>query len=234
MKLMFMQTSLALALVGSAAVAGPVQDFETALRASYGDYRAALFATNSGDAGKSTKALDAFAASWAGLSATYGTTPPPQYDGDAGWAATLAAVQADIDAARADVAAGELPKAHEALEAVRFEVGGLHERNGIAGFSDRMNAYHAEMELVLALDLANTDAVTLAEHAGVMNYLAAEVVRLPAPEAAGNADYDKLQAGFVASVKAYDDAVRAGDAAAIKAAVAGLKVPYSKFFLFFG
>ena len=113
---------------------------------------------------------------------------------------------------------------------MRETFGDLYERNGIAGFSDRMNAYHAEMETVLALDLATT----LAEHAGVLGYLAAEITRLPAPEAAGNADYAALQAGFIASVTAFDAAVRAGDAAAVQASVGGLKVPYSKFFLMFG
>lgn len=143
-------------------------------------------------------------------------------------------MQAQIDAANADIDAGALPKAHEALEGVRGQIGSLHERNDIVSFSDRMNAYHAAMEAVLGLDLAATDAVTLAEHAGVMGYLAAEIVRLPALEAAGNADYAKLQDAFIASVTAFDVAVRAGDAAAVKAAMDGLKVPYSKFFLMFG
>lgn len=226
--------ALALALSAGSAFAGPMQDFETALRASYGDYRMALFATNSGDAAKSAKAVAAFAQSWASLTASYATTPPPQYQTDAGWEATLGAVQLSIDAARTDVAGGALPKAHEALEAVRAEIGGLHERNGLSGFSDRMNAYHAEMEKVLTLDLAAADPVTLAEHAGVLNYLATELVRLPPAEAAQNADYATLQAGLLASVKAYDDAVRSGDAAAIKAAVGGLKPAYAKYFVMFG
>lgn len=234
MKRLLSLSALALSLSSTIAFAGPVQDFETALRGSYGNYRMALFATNSGDAAKSAKAMAGFADSWAALTASYGTTPPPQYETDAGFAATFAAVQAQIDAAKADIDAGALPKAHEALEGVRGQIGALHERNNIVSFSDRMNAYHAAMEEVLGLDLAAADAATLAEHAGVMGYLAAEIVRLPAPEAADNADYAKLQEAFTASVMAFDAAVKAGDAAAIKAAVAGLKVPYSKFFLMFG
>jgi hypothetical protein len=229
-----MMAVFALVLAGGGALAGPVQDFEAALRASYGDYRTALFVTNSGDAAKSSKAIAALEQSWSGLSATYESAPPPQYETDGGWAQTIGAVQAIIDAAKADVAAGDLAKAHADLEGIRAEIGELHERNGLSTFSDRMNAYHAAMENVLGLDLAATDAVTLAEQAGVLTYLAAELVRLPAPEAAGNAEYRKLQEAFVASVKAYQDAVHSQDAAAIKAAVGGLKVPYSKFFLKFG
>ena len=234
MKSMFSLSALALILGSTIAAAGPVQDFETALRGSYGSYRMALFATNSGDAAKSGKAMTGFADSWAQLPATYGTAPPPQYATDAAYAETFTAVQAQIDAASAAITAGALPKAHEALEAVRAQIGGLHERNGIVTFSDRMNAYHAAMEAVIGLDLAATDAVTLAEHAGVLGYLADEILRLPAPEAAGNADYAKLQDAFMASVKGFVGAVKAGDAAAIQSAVGGLKVPYSKFFLMFG
>ena len=40
---------LGLVLSGVAAAAGSVASFEAALRAAYGDYRAALFQTNSGN-----------------------------------------------------------------------------------------------------------------------------------------------------------------------------------------
>jgi hypothetical protein len=233
-KSMLALTSLCCAFVFTAAHAGPVQEFETQLRGSYGSYRVALFATNSGDAAKSAQALDGFGKSWSGVVAGYAEAPPPQYEADAKWAQTMTAVQATIEAARSQIAAGDLPAAHLTLEAVRSEFGDLHARNGLSGFSDRMNDYHAEMEEILALDLAATDAVTLAQHAGILGYLAAKIEHQPAPEAAGNAEYDSLQQPFLDSVKAFDTAVRSGDAAAIATAAAGLKVPYSKFFLKFG
>lgn len=234
MKPLFPIIVLGFSLALGAANAGPMQDFETQLRASYGSYRTALFATNSGDAAKSAKALDGFGQSWGAIVASFATTPPPQYEADPEWTATLADIQAKIDTARSQIAAQDLPAAHLTLEAVRDGFGAMHDRNGLSSFSDRMNAYHAEMEHVLALDLAATDAVTLAKHAGVLGYLADKIVQHPAPESAGNADYDALQAPFLASVQAFDAAVKSGDAAAISAAVGGLKVPYSKFFLKFG
>jgi hypothetical protein len=234
MKLMRPLAALCFASVLTAAHAGPVQDFENQLRGSYASYRAALFATNSGDAAKSAKALDGFGQSWSGIAGSYAKAPPPQYAMDDRWSATMEAVQAKIDAARSEIAAGDLPAAHLTLEDVRAEFGGLHERNGMSGFSDRMNDYHAEMEDILALDLAATDALTLAEHAGILSYLATRIEHRPAPEAVGNADYDKLQQPFLASVKAFETAVKSGDPAAISAAAGGLKGPYSKFFLMFG
>ncbi len=234
MKITFPLATFGFAIALTAAQAGPVQDFESILRQSYGSYRTALFATNSGDAAKSAKALDGFAQSWSGIAGTYAKAPPPQYETDPKWAATLSDVQAKIEMAHTQVAAGDLPAAHLTLEAVREEFGALHERNGLNSFSDRMNAYHAQMEEILALDLAKTDPVTLANHAGVLTYLADQIAQRPAPEAADNADYDKLKQPFLASVQAFDAAVKSGDAAAISTAASGLKVPYSKFFLMFG
>ena len=234
MKYLFPLAALGFALALTSANAGPMQDFETQLRASYGNYRTALFATNSGDAAKSAKALDSFGQSWGAIVASFTKTPPPQYVSDPEWAATLGDIQAKIDSARAQIAAKDLPAAHLTLEAVRDGFGAMHDRNGLSSFSDRMNDYHAEMEHVLGLDLANTDAVTLAKHAGILGYLAEKLMRHPAPEASGNAEYDALQTPFLASVQAFDAAVKSGEAAAISAAVGGLKVPYSKFFLKFG
>lgn len=137
------------------AFAGPVQDFETALRGSYGNYRMALFATNSGDAAKSAKAMAGFAESWAAR--PQATAPPRRRS----MKPTLALPQPSlpcrqIDAAKRRSTQAFLPKAHEALECASD--GALHERNNIVSFSDRMNAYHAAMELLLGLDLAATDA----------------------------------------------------------------------------
>lgn len=115
---------------------------------------------------------------------------------------------------------------------------GLHDRAGVQGFSDRMNTYHAEMEQALALtpdQLATPEGLeTAAELAGVLNAAAADIASHPAPEAATDAEYVPLAQTFQATVDAYVTAVRAGDAAAIAKAQAGLKPACSKFFLRFG
>jgi len=221
-------------LIGSAS-AGPVSDFETAMRGAYADYRAALFQTNAGKPDAAVKAVDAFQQKWAALSAA-NTAAPPQYADDPAYAETLAKVASIADTAATEVAAGKLPEAHETLEAIRFAVGGLHERNGIVGFSDRMNAYHAEMEVVLAKDYGGFDAAglgTLREDAAVLAYLAADIAANPPAEASDPA-YKPLLDGMIASVTRLTEAARSGDAAAAKSALGNLKVPYSKLFLKFG
>ena len=233
-------TPLALALLACAGpvFAGPVTDFEAAYGQMYAGYRSALFATNSGSAEKSAAALDGLRKDWDALVATYGQTRPPQYESDPRWSETIADVTGSIAKASEAVAKGDLPESHETLEAVREAFGALHARNGIETFSDRMNAYHAEMERIIGLDLSALDAAgkqTVLEHAAVLAYLAQDVLSAPpATAATGNADYTSLSAAMQASVDALVTAARAGDDAAIKAAVGGLKVPYSKFFLKFG
>ena len=99
-----------------------------------------------------------------------------------------------------------------------------------------MNAYHATMEAVLATDPAKLDAAgleLLAEKTGVLAYWATDIAANPAPEAADPA-YQPLADAFQASVASIVQAVRAGDTAAITAALATLKPAYSKFFVQFG
>ncbi len=227
-------TALAVGLVGSAA-AGPVSDFETALRGAYADYRGALFQTNANKPEAAVKTVDAFRQKWAALAAA-NPTPPPQYADDPAYAATLAKVAAIADDAAGAVAAGKLPEAHQTLEAIRGEIGGLHERNGIVGFSDRMNAYHAKMEEILGRDYGGFDTAglgSLREDTAVLAWLAADIAAHPPAEAADPA-YKPLLAGMNDSVTALGAAARADDPAAAKSALDGLKVPYSKLFLKFG
>lgn len=219
------------------AFAGPVTDFEAAYSKMYAGYRSALFTTNSGNADTSAAALDRLQTQWDALVSTYGQTPPPQYEADPQWPETIAEVSSRLARAAEAVGKGNLPERHETLEHVREAFSALHARNGIETFSDRMNAYHAEMEQILALDLATLDAAakqTVLEHAAVLAYLAHDVLSAPTANAEGDADYATLSGAMQASVDQLLAAARAGDDAAIKAAAGGLKVPYSKFFLKFG
>lgn len=236
MKRFLMGGAFALAAMSSA-TAGPVADFETQYRQMYGIYRIALFKTNAGDAEASTGSMGKFAGALGKLVETWGAAPPPQYADDPEWSATIETVQGLAAKAEGEIAAGNLPEAHETLEGVRDVFGALHIRNGVETFSDRMNAYHAEMEHLLGMDMAALDEGSVGEvreRAAVLSYLAADVLGAPPVEAEGNEEYAKLAAGFEASVKALVEAARTGDLAAVKAAVAGVKKPYAMFFVKFG
>ncbi|WP_212523699.1 hypothetical protein [Actibacterium sp. MT2.3-13A] len=237
MKRIFLVPALAAGLLAPlAAFAGPFADFETQLRGAYASYRAALFQTNAGKPEPAAQALSGFAQKWDGLTADWAASPPPQYADDPAYAGTLAAVAATIDTAAGQTAAGDLPAAHATLEAVREALGGLHLRNGIVGFSDRMNAYHARMEHVLMTDYAAMGEAALGplrEEAAVLTYLVDEIEAHPAPEA-GDPAYAPLVAGLRQSVQALQDAARANDLKAALASVGGLKKPYAQLFVKFG
>lgn len=227
--------ALSAVVLASHAGAGSMADFEKSLREAYGDYRVALFQTNAGDAEKSAKAISSFQMKWQTL-ADPDRAAPPQYADDGHYAETLSAVDQIAGKAAQEVGAGKLTEAHEVLEAIRDEIGGLHERNGIVGYSDRMNAYHAKMEEVLGRDYSGFDAAGLGilrEDAGVLAYLAATVADHPPAEAADPA-YKPLLEAFTASTAALLKAAREGDAQAAKTALGGLKPAYSKLFLKFG
>jgi hypothetical protein len=215
--------------------AGPYADAETALRGAYGHYRIALFATNMGKPEKAAAELAAFDAAWLALQPQLAAAP--QYEGDPALSETFTKVDGLAKAAADAVAAGNMEKAHETLEGIRGEIAGLHDRAGMIGFSDRMNAYHAAMETALALtpdQLASPAGLeAAAEQAGLLAAYAADIAAHPAPEA-NSADYQPLAEAFQISVNAFVDAVRAGDVAALQTAIGGLKPAYSKFFVEFG
>lgn len=222
-------------LMPSYAFAGPMLDSETQLRAAYADYRAALFQSSAGNADATAGALQSLDGKWEALVQQWTALPPPQYAEDGKLVETLTRVDQIIGAAQDEAAKGDLAKVHEALEAIRGEIGDLHGRNGVIGFSDRMNAYHAEMEKVLeaAAEGKGSDLASMRDDAAVLVYLAGDVAAHPAPEAADPA-YAPLVDAMAKSAQALHDAVLAGDAAAMKAAVSGLKPAYAKLFLKFG
>jgi uncharacterized protein YukE len=223
-------------LLPAIAFAGPFQDAEYQLRSVYGEYRVALFQSSAGNAEATAKALQSLNQKWEALSQEWAFAPPPQYADDSLLARTMTSVDTVIDKAADEAARGDLAMAHATLEVIRSEIGDLHGRNGVIGFSDRMNAYHAEMEKVLegATGGESEDAMAaLRDAATVLAYLADDIAAHPAPEAADPA-YEPLVDGLLQSVQALQTAVRSGDAARVKAAITGLKPAYSKLFVKFG
>jgi hypothetical protein len=234
MKKYLVSTSLVLA--GAAAWAGdPVTD---AMQAAYAPYRVALFRTNSNAQVEAQQAIAQAQQAWTKLTQQYGGKPPAPYDRDPAFATSLGEVSKVYEAAAPQVAANQLTAAHETLEKARDIMAEIRRRNQVVVFSDHMNAYHTEMENVL---ISGPEVLMQADGkqefiamVGVLNYLAKRL-RSEAPDSyAKNED-------FVESVKAVEKSVsdlRAAsfsqDAAAIKAALAKVKAPYSKFFLKFG
>ncbi len=220
-------------LLASPVWAGPFRDYETALRQVYGQYRVALFATNANKGQEAAKAIAAFQTGWGALAAQ---PVPPQYADDPGYAGTLSEVSALARTAEGEIAAGKLGPAHETLEKIRDTIGSLHQRNGVTGYSDRMNAYHEVMEQVLGMagKLNEPGALNrLRGEVAVLAHLAGPLADAPA-EAKGSEAFAGLVKALKESVSAVQGALDSGDVEAVKKALSGLKAPYAKLFLQFG
>ena len=234
MKKFAISMTLIVASVGAFA-ADPVTD---AMQAAYAPYRVALFRTNSNAQVESQQAIAQARQGWTKLAEQYAAKPPAPYDRDPLFAASLAEVSKVYELAATQINTNQLAVAHETLEKARDIMAEMRRRNQVVVFSDHMNAYHSEMENVLINGpkiLTQPDGKQqFIAMVGVLNYLAKRL----SSEAPAN--YAKNEE-FVESVKAVEKSVVdlqtvafSQDAAAIKLALAKVKVPYSKFFLKFG
>lgn len=209
-----------------------------AMTEAYAPYRAALFRTNSKAQAESQQAITQAQQAWAKLSTQFASKPPAPYDRDAAFASSLAQVSKVYATAAEQIAAQQLPAAHETLENARDLMAELRRRNNVIVYSDHMNAYHAEMEHVLIdgpkiLSQAN-GVQQLTAMVGALNYLA-QKLGTEAPTAyLKNDEFVSLNKVVVQSVAELQAALVSQDVTAIKAALAKVKAPYSKLFLKFG
>lgn len=225
-----------LLLAGGSAWAGDA--LTDAMQEAYAPYRAALFRTNSNAQAESQQAMAQAQQSWGKLSAQFAAKRPAPYDRDTAFASSLAEVSKVYATAAEQVAAKQLPAAHETLEKARDVMAELRRRNNVIVFSDYMNAYHAEMEHVL-----NESPKLLAQDKGMQQLLAmtgaleylSKKLSTEAPAAyLKNEEFVALNKAVSQSVADLLAALYSQDASAVKSAIAKVKAPYSKLFLKFG
>jgi hypothetical protein len=219
----------------SAWAADPVTD---AMQAAYVPYRVALFRTNSNAQPESQQAIAQAQQAWTKLTEQYSAKPPAPYDRDAAFSASLAEVTKVYAVAAQEITGNQLTKAHETLETARDIMAEMRRRNQVVVFSDHMNAYHSEMEEVLINGpkiLAHPNGMQqLTAMVGALNYLAKRLITEAPANYASNAEFSESAKAVNKSVTDLQDALFSQDAAAVKAALAKVKAPYSKFFLKFG
>lgn len=230
--------ALGLGLLCTAPLAWSADPLSDAMTQAYAPYRAALFRTNSQAQAESVEAIAKARDAWRGVVAGHANAAPAPYDRDPAVKETLLAVQAVYDKAAAQIAERQLAETHQTLEAARDLMSDLRRRNGVVVFSDHMNAYHAQMEVLLKQGpklLADTQGLmTLAGDAGALSYLAQRLSSEAPPALRAQPEFGTLLQGVLDSVGRLQSALRVQDAAGAKAALEQLKKPYSLFFLKFG
>lgn len=226
---------VAMSFAAAAQAADPVTDL---MQAANAPYRMALFQTNSKDPGEARRALLQAQQAWNTLSTRFGTKPAAPYDRDGSFAVSLGEVSRVYDQALKEVDAGQLETAHNTLERVRDIMAGMRQRNQVVVFSDHMNAYHSQMEVIM---LQGNETLTqprgmlqLTAQAGALTYLAKQLEAQAPADLTKNAEFTGLLKAVNQSVANLEAALLNQDLAAIKDALGKLKGPYSKLFAKFG
>jgi len=224
-----------LALASLAHAADPVTDL---MQTANAPYRMALYKTNGKSQDEAQQALTQAQTLWAKLQTQFAAKPAAPYDRDPAFAASVAEVAQVYQEAAKEVAGGELSKAHNTLERVRDITADMRLRNNVVVFSDHMNAYHSQMEVVMihgAETLAQPQGMQkLTAQVGALSYLAKQLGERASADLKQNAEFGGLLKAVEQSVGTLEAAVLNQDAAATQQAISKLKGPYSKLFAKFG
>ena len=227
---------LALMLAGGvASAADPVTD---AMQQTYGPYRVALYKTNSNAKDDARQALAQARQGWNQMATRYGAQPPAPYDRDPDFVSSVAEVSQVYAKAAAEIDQDQLKEAHNTLERAREVMADMRHRNQVNVYSDHMNAYHTQMEVVLlggAQTLAGPNGLLeLTAQVGALDYLAAKLKSEATPENLKNEEFLSLNQAVTQSVADLKAALFVQDADKVKAAISKLKGPYAKLFAKFG
>ena len=224
-------------LVGMSSAA--LADFDSDVAKAYAPYRVALFKSNQKDVEATKKALSQFQSVWNGTILKSYPTAPARYAGEAHWSESLQSISAIAAKAVDATAKGQALEAHEILEAIRAELDDLRDRNGVRVFSSFVNAYHAAMEPALGVKVSaqswsDEKRAQLLQQAGVLAYLADDLVEHAPVDLMANVQFKKLLQGLIGSVRAFMEALESNDPAKVASAQKALKPAYAKLFLKFG
>ncbi|MDD5029108.1 MAG: hypothetical protein PHH58_06355 [Rhodoferax sp.] len=231
----------ALGLVATLAFASMVNAADAVtdlMQAANGPYRMALYKTNGKSQEEAQQALTQAQTMWSKLETQFAAKPAAPYDRDPAFAASVTEVSQVYQKAAKEVAAGELTNAHNTLERVRDVTADMRLRNNIVVFSDHMNAYHAQMEVVLIHGpetlVQPKGLLLLTAQTGALSYLAKQLGTQAPAVHKQNAEFGSLLKAVETSVGNVEAALLNQDAPAVKEAIGKLKGPYSKLFAKFG
>jgi len=232
------KTALVVLFVLAAALAFAADPVTDALQKAYVPYRVALFKTSNNLQEDSRKAITQAQKEWNDIASRYGTSRPSPYDLDTAFASTMTEVAGIYAKAAAQIEKNQLAEAHETLEMVREETAALRHRNQVIVYSDHMNAYHAQMELVLndgLKILAEPNGLSrLTAQVGVLEYLASTLGTEAPADYAANEEFIGMYKAVKKSATDLAEALVSQNTEKIKDTVGRIKVPYSKMFVKFG
>jgi hypothetical protein len=225
-------------LLGAGAPAQAADPVTEAIQAANGPYRMALYKTNGPSQAEAQQALTQAQQAWDKLGTQFGAKPAAPYDRDPAFAASVAAVSKVYNKALAEVNANDNKAAHNTLEEAREIMADMRHRNNVVVFSDHMNAYHSQMEVIMIdgnATLAQPKGLLhMTAQTGALSFLAKRLTTQAPESLTKNAEFTALVEAVNKSVAGLEAACLNQDMAAVKEAISKLKGPYSKLFSKFG
>lgn len=232
------KSALILSLLLTAGIASAADPVTDVMQKAYAPYRVALFKTNSNSQTEAQQAITQAQQSWNQIATQFGSKPAAPYDRDTDFAKSLADVSKVYAKAAEEIGKNQLTEAHETLEEAREVMADLRHRNNVIVYSDHMNAYHAQMELVLIegpKTLTGPNGIQeLIAQTGALEFLAARLKNEAPADYAKNDEFNTMLAAVQKSVADLKAALFSNDLTKVKDALGKVKVPYSKMFIKFG
>ncbi len=212
--------------------------FATLFSAFNENYKQALYATQQGEEDRSVGELAATRLTWEMVLLRYYEAPPEAYRKDTRWKADLATVSGYIDAAEAQLHAGNLAEAHAALEPIRRLWADINERNGLRRFGDALTRFHEVMEPAV-LAGKTTDEASLAAFQAKLEALTTGWRKVQHFGFLPKRDQDKkrfkeLMAAETLAIGNLTQAAEAKDCAGIQRVAPEVKNAFAELYLAFG
>lgn len=226
--------------MGNSAFANSLDSFHQQLNDAYGHYRFSLSLTNKKNKlAPALKQVKAFDAKWTKLVKKYQSAPPAPYGESPLWNQTLKEVTKINKKALKELNNKQPKVAHETLEKTRTLLAALRKSVSIHVFSDYVDVYHHEMEVLVRRKyekkkLDDATIITMREQLAVMTFLMNEA-KANAPESyLKSKNFQKYIKGNVTLLKMLKQALEKKDEKKIKALLKKVKPAYGKLFVNFG
>ena len=171
-------------------------------------------------------------ATWNKLDGQFDPKPPAPYDHRMACVASVLEISKVSDQALAVVNVGQLTTAHNTLEHVRDVLADMRQLNEVVVYSDRMNAHHSQMEVIMvhhSETLAQPKGMLhMTLQAGASSYLAKQL-EVQAPTGLKNSEeFNRMLKAVNQSVGALEAALLNQDLAAAKEAASKPNGSYRK------
>lgn len=196
-------------------------DFHTDVGSAYAAYRTATSYLRTGNAGLASLELSGAVDTWKVLSKKFSKQPPPGFDGDPKFAATMQDIQAALSKGMAASEADDAKTGLAVLDRVRGALYELRRRNGMRLYADCVTELNREMDALYEFRKTPPDFTkpgagnAIKASAAVYAFLLADCRKLAPAALEADVEFQRLFDGTRASVESLVPATDSGNAGSV-------------------